>query len=94
MGDRTNDNIADIGVGPTIDGFIDGLLGAYKESRAQLADRFTNLRYGDPGHLLFEFDGDTYRTDEPSDVMPVMAGWRSQQYWCMDRFLDRKCSAA
>lgn len=61
------------------------LLDTLKESLAALRRRCSNVRYGPPGKILFDFDGVTYWTAEPKDVLPVGAGdvglrWAVRQY--------------
>lgn len=46
----------------------DTVRNALTEQRAQVAD----VRYGRPGTILFEFQGQTFSAPEPTDVMPAI----------------------
>ena len=50
---------------------IGGITEAIGQSIEQHEAKVSNLRYGTPGQILFEYDGKTYTAPEPKDVMPV-----------------------
>lgn len=64
---------------------VEMLLETSEKSLANLRRRVKNVRYGKPGTILYDFDGVTYATKEPRDVMPVGCGdasirWALKQY--------------
>lgn len=72
------------------------LIRAVGESVDQLRSEVSNVRYGEPGQILFEFKGDTYRAPEPADVMPAVdakgtnAG--ASRAWALRQVLDEKAA--
>ena len=47
------------------------LLDTSSESLSILRNQVSNIRYGEPGKILFEFQNKTYCVKEPNDVMPA-----------------------
>ena len=73
-------------------GLIAEMIITMKQSLAELRDRVSNIRYGEPGTILFDFDGETYAAPEPVDVMPVGAPELAQKKWALTQILDKKAS--
>ncbi len=66
---------------------IKGMMAAFRESVAQMRTRVSRVRYGEVGVILFDFDGKTYATPEPRELLPVDAG-EAGKAWAVRRFLD------
>jgi len=65
------------------------LLQSGPKATAELRKEISNVRYGKPGTILFDFRGDTYTTPEPSDIMPVGSGEKSRS-WALKQLLSEK----
>jgi hypothetical protein len=65
---------------------------AAKELRKQVSD----VRYGPPGTILFEFQGETYEVPEPDDVMPAQdnkgTNNEAARSWALKQVLSKKAS--
>jgi len=59
------------------------------QSTSELRQEIEDVRYGDPGTILFTFRGDTYAAKEPTDVMPVGHGEASKS-WGLKQLLGGK----
>lgn len=68
---------------------IVGMIQTVKQSAVEMRKRVSNVRYGTPGKILFDFDGQTFETKEPMDVMPVGAG-EAGQAWALKQLLQEK----
>lgn len=77
-----------------VPGLVKILLKAGAESVERLRAEISNVRYGEPGSILFDFRGTTYRAAEPSDVMPVSDPKDSEasRSWALKRLLDSEAT--
>ena len=62
------------------------------ESCNELRQEITNIRYGEPGTILFEFQGRAYSVPEPMDVMPVGDG-QAHKSWALKQILSKTTKA-
>lgn len=68
---------------------IDEMIDTVKESATNFRQRISNVRYGAPGTILFDFDGKTYQAKEPTDIMPV-GGGEAGKAWAAKQLLQEK----
>ncbi len=62
------------------------MLDAAQKSCENLRKQTSNIRYGKPGFILFEFKNITYQVKEPRDIMPV--GYGDARGWALKMILD------
>lgn len=58
-----------------------------QKSLGELRKQVFNVRYGKPGEILFDFQGKTFKSPEPKDVMPVGQGEASNS-WALKQILN------
>ena len=46
----------------------------------------TNIRYGEPGKILFDFSGETHTIKEPIDVILVGTDIKLAAKWIWDKY--------
>lgn len=51
---------------------VQGMAEAAQQSASQMRGEISNVRYGEPGQIKFEFRGETHIAPEPNDVMPAV----------------------
>ncbi len=69
-----------------------------RESLGEMRDEVSDVRYGKPGEILFEFKGKTYSAPEPTDVMPAKdtkgTNEEASRSWALKQVLQRKAVEA
>ncbi len=56
-----------------------------KHNRGGGKMKVTNVRYGEPGKILFDIDGVIHETQEPIDVLPVGYSVEAANKWALKR---------
>lgn len=65
---------------------------AAAKSLDRLRVQVSNPRYGKPGIILFEFQGEHYQAPEPTDVMPLCGSEEAARSWCLKQILHKSAT--
>ena len=65
------------------------LITGVSKSVTGLRDRVSGIRYGEPGRVLFDFDGKTYSAKEPTDILVVGIEGDAPKAWAVRQILDK-----